>query len=300
MDGIIFDIQRCSMHDGPGIRTTVFFKGCPLRCLWCHNPESQSFAPELALSEEKCSLCRACERVCPSGVHRFDAGRHTLERAHCTACVRCVQVCPSGALKRYGERARAEEIVALALKDEAYYASTGGGLTISGGEPLSQAAFLLELLALAKQKNLNTCVETSGYGSWNDLRRALPLTDLFLYDIKATPNAHKALTGVECDHILSNLKRIVEWGARVVLRCPIVPGLNDTEEHFAGLAALAWACPSLEGMEILPYHDMGRGKARSIGKQYAVPARTADDALKQEWKSRMRSAGLPDSVIGSF
>jgi len=300
MDGVIFDIQRCSMHDGPGIRTTVFFKGCPLRCLWCHNPESQTFAPELALFQGKCTLCRACERACPSGAHRFGGGVHALDRAACMLCGRCVKACPSGALKRYGERVPAEQIVDIALKDSAYYASTGGGLTLSGGEPFSQAPFLMEVLALAKQNGLHTCVETSGFASWEDVERALPLTDLFLYDIKAPRDTHKALTGVSNDRILSNLGLMMERGARVVFRCPIIPGLNDTDEHFAGLAALAKRYPAIEGVEILPYHDMGRGKARAIKMEYNVSAPAVDGALKNSWKERMRSAGLPTAAIDSF
>ena len=300
MDGVVFDIQRCSMHDGPGVRTTVFFKGCPLRCLWCHNPESQYFAPELALFQDKCALCRACERACPSGAHRFDGGVHALNRAACVLCGRCVEACPSGALKWYGERMRAEQVVEIALKDAAYYAATGGGLTVSGGEPFAQPAFLLEVLELAKKQSLNICVEISGYARWEDIRRALPLTDLFLYDIKATQAEHRALTGVDNGRILKNLDQLMALGAPVLLRCPVVPGLNDTDGHFLFLAALEEAYPSLLGIEILPYHDMGRGKARAVGREYKVPARTAGDEQKKDWKTRMRSAGLSASAIDSF
>lgn len=300
MDGVIFDIQRCSMHDGPGIRTTVFFKGCPLRCLWCHNPESQAFEPELALFQNKCTRCRACEGACPNRAHRFDERGHRLDRAACTLCGRCVEACPSGALKKYGRRASAAQIVDTALKDAAYYAATGGGLTVSGGEPLAQPDFLERVLALAKQKGLNTCVETSGYAPWAHFERVLKWTDLFLYDVKAPPGAHRALTGGDGDRPLDNLKALMGRGAQVVLRCPIVPGLNDTDQHFAGLAALALAYPALAGIEILPYHDMGRGKALAIGREYPVEGPTAADALKRDWKARMRLAGLPASAVDSF
>ena len=300
MDGVVFDIQRCSMHDGPGIRTTVFLKGCPLKCRWCHNPESQAFAPELALFGAKCTMCRACEHACPAGAHRFDGQAHTLDRAACTLCGRCVEACPSGALKRYGEHMSARQIVDIALKDAAYYEATGGGLTVSGGEPLAQPDFLEALLSLAKQNGLHTCVETSGYARWADVERTLSLTDLFLYDVKAPQRTHRALTGGDGERVLDNLRALMALGARVVLRCPIVPGLTDTDEHFAALAALARAYPALAGMEILPYHDMGRGKALAVGRDFAVAARTVDDALKRSWKAGMRAAALPAAAIDSF
>ena len=298
--GVVFDIQRCSMHDGPGIRTTVFLKGCPLSCLWCHNPESQRFAPELALFKDKCALCRACENVCPAAAHRFEGGVHALNWGACTLCGRCVEACPAGALKRYGETMSAEEVVDTALKDAAYYRETGGGLTVSGGEPFAQGAFLIELLELAKAWSLHTCVETCGQARWADIERALELTDLFLYDIKARPEEHRKLTGANSGQILENLSRLMALGARVQLRCPVVPGLNDDDAHFAFLASLEKMYPSLEGVEILPYHDMGRGKARAVGREYRVSAHTADDEVKKDWKTRMRAAGLSDAAIGSF
>ncbi len=300
MMGVIFDLQRCSMHDGPGIRTTVFLKGCPLRCLWCHNPESQRFEPELALFESKCALCRACERACPAAAHRFEGGVHALNRDACNKCGRCVDACPAGALKRYGETFSAEQIVDEAMRDVAYYLETGGGLTVSGGEPFAQSAFLLEILELAKSRSLHTCVETSGYARWEDIERALPFIDLFLYDIKARPEEHRKLTGADNNLILKNLGRLMALGARVLLRCPVVPGLNDTDAHFYFLASLEKAYPSLQGIEILPYHDMGRGKARAVGREYRVSARAADDEIKNSWKTRMRAAGLSASAIESF
>jgi pyruvate formate lyase activating enzyme len=290
--GVVFDVQRCSMHDGPGIRTTVFLKGCPLSCLWCHNPESQRFAPELALFTDKCAHCRACERACPAAAHRFEGGVHTLERDACNQCGRCADACPAGALKRYGETMSAEEVVDIALRDAAYYRETGGGLTISGGEPFAQGAFLIEILELAKARSINTCVETCGQARWADIERARPLTDLFLYDIKARPEEHKKLTGAESGRILENLGRLMALGARVLLRCPVVPGLNDEDAHFAFLASLEKMYPTLKGVEILPYHDMGRGKARAIGREYRVTAHAADDEIKKDWKTRCARRGL--------
>lgn len=298
--GVVFDIQRCSMHDGPGIRTTVFLKGCPLRCLWCHNPESQAFAPELALFSDRCTQCGACERICPTGAHRLTNGVHALNREACQLCGRCIEACPAGALKIFGETMSAERIVDTAMKDAAYYKETGGGLTVSGGEPFAQPDFLMEILELAKRRSLNTCVETSGYARPADILRAMPRIDLFLFDIKATPEDHKKLTGADNGRILSNLDRLMALGANVLLRCPVVPGLNDTSEHFQFLASLEKKYPALLGVEILPYHDMGRGKARALGREYEVFARTADEAVKQNWKARMRAAGLSADAIISF
>jgi pyruvate formate lyase activating enzyme len=300
MNGVVFDIERCSMRDGPGIRTTVFLKGCPLSCLWCHNPESQAFAPELALFQEKCAHCRACERACPTGAHEFTGGVHVLNRDACRMCGRCVDACPTGALKRYGEIMSAEKIIETTLKDAAYYTQTGGGLTVSGGEPFAQPDFLVEILELAKRRSLHSCVETSGYARPEDMKRALPLTDLFLFDIKAAPEDHKRLTGADNGRILSNLERLMALGANVLLRCPVVPGMNDSDEHFRFLASLENAYPALRGVEILSYHDMGRGKARALGREYHVSARTADEAVKKDWKARMRAAGLSASAIDAF
>ena len=300
MGGVIFDIQRCSMHDGPGIRTTVFLKGCPLKCLWCHNPESQDFAPELALFLDRCTLCRACDRVCPVGAHRFVDGVHALNRGLCALCGRCTKACPTSALKQYGETMNADRVIDIAMKDAAYYKETGGGLTVSGGEPFAQPDFLLQILENAKRRSMHTCVETSGYARWADILRALPYIDLFLFDIKAIPEDHKKLTSVDNGRILSNLDQLMALGARVTLRCPVVPGVSDTSEYFRFLAALEKRYSALQGVEILPYHDMGRGKARSLGREYIVSARTTDEADKKDWKAKMRAAGLSTSAINSF
>lgn len=260
--GMIFAIERFSLNDGPGIRTTVFLKGCPLDCQWCHNPESKSPRPQLAFFEDKCVGCGACAGVCEN--HRIQDGVHSVDFARCTACGRCVEVCPGEALKVYGRSASPEEIVAEALKDEVYYQSSGGGITVSGGEPLFQPEFTLEILREAKKCGLHTALETSGFARWEKLEALLPYTDLFLYDYKAEKSKHRELTGVESDRIVDNLKRLLERGAKVILRCPIVPGVNENPE---ALQAFARQFPALAGVERLPYHAMGEVKKRAIGKK---------------------------------
>lgn len=299
MDGVIFDVLRCSMHDGPGIRTTVFLKGCPLRCQWCHNPESQAFAPELALFEAKCAMCGACAATCPRGAHRLAGGRHALDRCACDRCGRCVSACPQGALKLFGQRASADDVVETARKDAAFYRASGGGLTVSGGEPLAQPEFLAALLSLSRRQGIHTCVETSGFAPGEVIDLVAPHVDLFLFDVKAPASTHRALTGVELAPIAMNLGRLLDAGAQVLLRCPIVPGLNDTDEHFRFLAGLLKQWPAVAGMEMLPYHDLGRGKAAAIGRRYELGP-TVDGAQKLGWKQRMREAGLPEAVVESF
>lgn len=258
--GMIFAIERFSLNDGPGIRTTIFLKGCPLNCRWCHNPESKSPRPQLALFRDQCLLCGACAALCDN--HSIQAGEHRVRFDSCRACGRCAEVCPADALKIYGYEATAQEVVAEALRDAVYYRTSGGGITLSGGEPMFQPEFALEILKEAKRHGLHTAMETSGFAPWERFEAILPFTDLFLYDYKAEKRLHRELTGVESDRIVENLERLLNGGARVILRCPIVPGVN---ENPAALDAFAKRFPRLAGVELLPYHNMGESKRRAIG-----------------------------------
>jgi pyruvate formate lyase activating enzyme len=300
--GMVFDIQRSSFHDGPGIRTTVFFKGCSLSCVWCHNPESQSGGPELGFFAEKCNCCGSCAAVCPRNVHHVTgtAHSHNLDRKACTACGSCIKACPQEALKLYGFESRAEEIMEEVLKDRPYYEHTGGGLTISGGEPFYQSDFLVEVLILAKKEGIHCVIETSGFTSEITIRRAIPLTDLFLYDYKAPPSLYKTFTGMDAEIVLSNLALLMDQGAKVHLRCPIIPGCNDTALHFAGIRELEQRYPDLAGIEILPYHALGRGKAAAINKSLKDFGNSADEEQKSKWKIMLREAGCSNRVIQSF
>lgn len=267
--GNILSIERGSLHDGPGLRTTVFLKGCPLSCLWCHNPESQSLKPELYYFDEKCVHCGMCVTICPN--HRVDETQHTINRKDCKACGKCVEVCLQSALEIKGSEMSAQDIIDIALKDARYYKHSGGGLTISGGEPLAQPDFTTELLRLSKENGLHTCLETSGYASTDRLLSVMPYVDLFLYDFKESgEDEHKTFTGISRGLIMDNLFAIDKAGAKIVLRCPVIPAYNDRDEHFAAIAATANALHNIVEVNIMPYHPMGASKAARIGREYPL------------------------------
>jgi pyruvate formate lyase activating enzyme len=266
--GIVFDIQRASLHDGPGVRTTVFLKGCPLRCVWCHNPESRTLGPQLRFDADKCAGCRSCANACEARVHRFDAaGRHLVAWDKCVLGGACVPACPSDALGIYGGEWSVGEVMRIVLRDRAYYDRSGGGLTLSGGEPTSQIGFAEALLRAAKAAGIHTCVETCGAGPRASYARLLDCCDLFLFDCKASDEKkHRELTGASLGQIRGNLIWLASRGAKILLRCPLVPDINDDEAHLRAVASLSRNLP-LEGVELLPYHDGGLAKRRRIGWQ---------------------------------
>ena len=283
--GIVFDIQKFSLHDGPGIRTTVFLKGCPLRCLWCHNPESQSFKIELSYKSDKCVLCGACEEVCEAGVHKVSENLHAIDYSKCTASCKCVEACAYDALKLYGKTMTVQEVISDVLKDIKYYKKSDGGITISGGEPLAQPTFTGEILKAAKEKRIHSCIETTGYASREIIEKLLPYVDLFLFDYKATDSKkHEELTGVSNELILENLQFIYDKGASIILRCPLIPGINDSEEHLQGIALMSDKYPLLKGIELLPYHHMGKGKYKELGREYSLEEiENTSDEQKKKW-----------------
>lgn len=271
MRGIVTDIQRFSLHDGPGIRTTVFLKGCPLRCAWCHNPETLRRAPQLRYWAEACLSCGACIPACPHGAHQMRDGRHTLDFAACRHCLSCVPACPAGALSTLGREMTVEEVLATCQRDRRYYERSGGGVTFSGGEPFAQSGFLLALLEGAKALGLHTCVETSLFTPNAILRQAMPLVDLFLADWKhSDPKEHRRWTGQDHGLIRENLQTLHDSGAAVLLRCPIIPGVNDTPAHYQGIAALLESLPRLSGAELMAYHHLGAKKYADLGLPYAL------------------------------
>ncbi len=270
MTGCVFNIQRFSINDGPGIRTTVFLKGCPLRCIWCHNPESAKAIPELLYDEERCVSCGKCITRCEHGGHEILDFRHLFHRDACIGCGSCIQPsCP--ALELAGKRMDVHEVIAEVMKDAAFYETSNGGMTISGGEPMAQFDFTLELLKLAKENGLHTCIETCGYCDFDKLKQAAEFVDIFLYDYKETdPELHKKFTGVSNERIRENLISLDRLGANSVLRCPIIPTLNDRDDHFKGIAAMANSLDNVMGVDIEPYHPLGSSKCTKLGRKYEL------------------------------
>ena len=269
----VTEIQRFCMHDGPGIRTTVFLKGCPLRCAWCHNPETQKYKSELLFYPKKCIGCFACEISCPNGAHILKE-THQINREKCISCRKCVENCPTGALEICGKETSIEEILSIAEKDRAFYGNDGG-ITLSGGEPFAQGKAVTELLKACKEKGFSVAVETCGYADSDVILAALPYIDLFLWDIKDTDGVrHKQYTGVENDKILKNLSLVNEWNAKIRLRCILVNGVNTEERHYAAVAELASRIHRLDGVEFIPYHAYGGTKSVFLG---------GGDSGRKEW-----------------
>ena len=270
MTGTVLNIQRFCTSDGPGIRTTVFLKGCPLRCLWCHNPESQHRPHELLFDAEKCLHCGKCIPRCPSACHTIDSGRHAYDRSLCLSCGNCISpLCP--ALEISGREMSADEILAEVEKDLPFYESSGGGMTLSGGEPLSQAELAGELLRGAKARGIHTALETCGYASTEVVRGTAAWTDLYLFDLKESdPMRHRAYTGKDNAEILENLRLLDALGKRIILRCPIIPAYNDREDHFRAIAAIANELSCVERIELEPYHSFGASKYGRLGQRYAL------------------------------
>jgi pyruvate formate lyase activating enzyme len=263
--GIVMDIQRSAMHDGPGIRTTVFLKGCPLRCTWCHNPESQAFVPELA----------------------FDRGPSADSSA-------------PGAVRLIGRETTVAEVMEEVMRDTSYYERSGGGITISGGEPMAQFAFTSALLRSARRRGIHTCLDTSGQAHRARFEAVYKDVDLFLYDFKdANPKRHSEFTGVANYLILCNLELLYERGARIILRCPLVPGVNDFPDHLEGIATLSARYPNLAGIDILPYHNMGRHKAEQIGRPVLLPhLENTDETTKRKWIEALAELGCTRAQLG--
>jgi pyruvate formate lyase activating enzyme len=297
---IIFDIQRASLHDGPGIRTTIFLKGCPLDCLWCHNPEAIASNRQLFFHYDKCTQCGACETVCTEGVHHLTNGLHAIDYDRCKLCGKCVEACNYNALKIIGKEMRIEEVMLDIMADLDFYTSSGGGMTLSGGEPLLHFSFSMELLKQCREKGVHTCVETSGFVSASRFKKVLPYVDILLYDYKVTGlHDHKKYTGVANRRIMGNLDLAYQMAVPIILRCPVVPGINDNEHHFAAIRSLDQKYPDLKGIEILPYHTIGNSKRTSIGTDETLTHLDTVPAEKSnQWIAQLRQLGCEKAKIG--
>lgn len=271
--GTVLNIQHFSVDDGPGIRTVVFLKGCPLRCAWCHNPESQRSHPEFLFRADKCIGCGVCTAVCASGAHRSKDGIHTLDRDKCTLCGTCTASCCADALEIAGYNVPVQEVMEEILTDRVFYRRSGGGITLSGGEPLTQPDFALTLLQACREQGIHTCTETCGMGDARDIMRMAAWTDTFLFDWKLTDDAaHRRCTGASNRPIQKNLALLAECGADIILRCPMIPGINTNASHYDGIAELANR-HRIREIHLLPYHPMGIGKAASLGREAAYSRR---------------------------
>ena len=271
-EGIIFDIKKFAVHDGPGIRTTVFFKGCPLRCLWCHNPEGISPLKEVMAFSSRClKSCRDCLAACPRRALRKAGGIVVLDRGRCDGCGACASACPAEALRMAGSWTTVGEVMEELSKDKPFYQESGGGVTVSGGEPLQQPVFLRELLAECRRQKLHTAVDTSGQAPYHVFEKLLPLTDLFLYDVKVVDDArHRRLTGMSNRLLLRNLVKLSRSGCSLAIRVPLVPGCNDSPRDLVDMADFCASLPQRHPVHLLPYHRGYGGKARRLGLQDPV------------------------------
>jgi pyruvate formate lyase activating enzyme len=293
--GRIFEIQRFSIHDGPGIRTTVFVQGCPLRCVWCHNPEGIPSHSLVSYQPDRCIGCGHCFRTCPRHAHRMEGDRHLLDRSACVACGTCLEGCYARALELVGRQATVAEVLDEVRRDLPFYETSGGGMTVSGGEPTLQIDFAEALLRAAREEGLHRCVETCGAAPSGHVERLLPLVDLFLFDLKETDGQrHRQFTGAGLGRILENLRLLHDRGARVLLRLPLVPGLNARDDHFVAVAELVRQLPRLEGVEIMPYHRLGTSKLGRLGLDPPQPLdlQPPDATTLAAWIDRFTALGV--------
>ena len=298
--GFISNIQRYSTQDGPGIRTTVFLKGCPLRCPWCHNPENQDGRPELLLRMERCLGCGDCRAACPQGaIYATESGFLTLTD-RCLRCGACTTACPTGARQLLGEQFSVAEVLEQVEKDRVFYDQSGGGVTFSGGEPFAQGEFLLALLAECKARGMATAIDTCGFASPELVRRAATLCDLVLFDLKVMDDSlHLQLTGLSNVLVLANLQELIQRGARVVVRFPVIPGHTDTPSNICQMGQYLAGIALCE-LELLPYHASGQGKYESLGRPYPCrdivpPSPQALEELAQYFSH----LGVPTKIGGS-
>jgi len=289
--GLIFDIKRYAIHDGPGIRTTVFFKGCPFSCWWCHNPESLEIAPQSLYSKERCIGCGQCAIICPSGALVAAPAGVLTKQALCEYCGTCALICPAEAREIAGKYLSVENLMAIIEKDILFYDESGGGATFSGGEPLLQADFLLELLKACGRRDIHRAIDTTGYADTNLLMKIARETELFLFDIKLMdPQKHKQYTGVSNRKILHNLERLAREAVAITIRIPLIPGINDDDENITRTGTYISRLPGVDNVDILPYHEAARYKYLKISANYNAknilpPTRDRLSAVAQRLES---------------
>ena len=293
MKGIVFDIQRFSIHDGPGIRTIVFLKGCPLHCFWCQNPEGIHLKPEIMFFPDRCIGCGRCLEVCPEGAHVIVDGTHVYLRDKCVVCGKCTETCYAGALMLTGRLMTVDEVIEEVLRDRIFYEMSNGGVTLSGGDPVVQLDFSRAILERCKAEGLHTAIETAANCRWNDLDALLPVTDLIMMDIKhLDPDKHREVTGVSNDLILENVRRLAQTGKPLIIRVPVVPTVDDTPEEIEAIAQFVRSFPNLQYLELLPFHRLGQSKYHALGFNYHA------SHLRTPTKDKMRELATKAEKFG--
>ena len=289
MNANITNIKKFAVHDGDGVRTTVFFKGCPLKCIWCHNPETISAKTELAFYEHKCVLCGRCTNVCEN--HKITDAKHIVDRENCKLCGNCVKACPKEALVIFGEKVSCEDICKTLLEDREFYEVSGGGITLSGGECLLQADACREILMNMKKEGINTAVDTCGAIPFSSIEKVIDYTDVFLYDIKAVDeDVHIKCTGQSNKLILENLKKIDDYGKKIEVRIPYVPGFNDNQTD--KILEVVKGLKNLVRVRVLGYHDFARSKYASLGVTDTLPKKLPDNEVLEKVREKFREHGM--------
>jgi pyruvate formate lyase activating enzyme len=297
---LVLSVTRMTVHNGPGIRTVILVKGCPLHCIWCSTPESQKAVPEMAVYPGKCIHCDCCVPVCPSGAIRLTDDSLSLDRSLCDGCGNCAGVCHTEALKLLGQEMTVRELVDEAKRDSVVYKHSGGGVTVSGGEPLLDTDFILALLRELKEAEINVGIDTCGYVPWENIEPVLSYTDFLLWDLKIMDEEkHREYTGVSNRLILDNMRSVSERGTPIYIRIPVIPGYNDSEENLRAVCEFARGLPSLVEIDLLPLHHLGKARYASLDREYPIDGiPLIPDEVLRETKLLVESCGLHCEIIG--